>query len=155
MPYVDVLHADIQGAEFEMLCDAEESLLNGRIGYVFVGTHSQQLHCQCKSFLGRQGYVTIAHADFDYGCSGPATFQLNRITLIWAMLMNCGPAQNSLDHYTHHDGHAKPESLDNAKSRHGAPIFFQFAEGRLRAVIYLAAIQFLQHRFPGKADSLH
>ena len=73
LPYVDVLHADIQGAEFEMLCDAEESLLNGRIGYVFVGTHSQQLHYQCKSFLGRQGYVTIAHADFDYGtycCDG-------------------------------------------------------------------------------------
>ncbi len=33
--YIDVLHADIQGSEFEMLCDAQESLNSGRIGYVF------------------------------------------------------------------------------------------------------------------------
>lgn len=73
LDYIDVLHADIQGAEFEMLCDAEESLMSAKIGYVFVGTHSQKLHYQCKTFLERHGYVTIAHADFDHGtycCDG-------------------------------------------------------------------------------------
>ena len=50
-----------------MLCDAEDSLNHGRIGYVFVGTHSQALHYQCKSYLEQRGYITIAHADFDYG----------------------------------------------------------------------------------------
>ncbi|MBC8354923.1 MAG: FkbM family methyltransferase [Planctomycetes bacterium] len=67
LDYIDILHADIQGAEFEMLCDAEQSLKTGRIGYVFVGTHSQELHYQCKSYLERCGYITVAHADFDHG----------------------------------------------------------------------------------------
>lgn len=65
--FVDILHADIQGAEHEMLCSAEQSLRAGKIGYVFVGTHSQELHYQCKAVLERCGYVTIAHADFDHG----------------------------------------------------------------------------------------
>jgi hypothetical protein len=67
LDYVDLLHADIQGTEYEMLCDAEQSLSQARIGYVFVGTHSQELHYQCKSYLEKKGYVTIAHADFDHG----------------------------------------------------------------------------------------
>lgn len=73
LDYVDVLHADIQGAEYEMLCDAERSLSKGKIGYVFVGTHSQELHYQCKGYLERHGYITLAHADFEYGtycCDG-------------------------------------------------------------------------------------
>jgi hypothetical protein len=73
LDYVDVLHADIQGAEYEMLCDAEQSLSNGKIGHVFVGTHSQALHYQCKGYLERRGFVTIAHADFEHGtycCDG-------------------------------------------------------------------------------------
>lgn len=73
LDFIDVLHADIQGAEYEMLCDAEQSISSGKIGYVFVGTHSQQLHYQCKRFLEQRDYVTIAHADFDHGtfcCDG-------------------------------------------------------------------------------------
>lgn len=73
LDFVDILHADIQGAEHEMLCSAEQSLRAGKIGYVFVGTHSQELHYQCKALLERCGYVTIAHADFDHGtycCDG-------------------------------------------------------------------------------------
>lgn len=65
--FVDILHADIAGAEYEMLSDATETLEAGRIGYVFVGTHGQDLHYRCKRFLEDRGYVTIAHADFDHG----------------------------------------------------------------------------------------
>ena len=71
--YVDVLHADIQGAEYEMLCDARQSLQRGRIGYVLLGTHGQDLHYWCKSYLEQHGYITLAHADVDYGtycCDG-------------------------------------------------------------------------------------
>lgn len=71
--FVDVLHADIQGAELEMLEDAEDSLNRGRIGCLFVGTHSQDLHYRCKAFLEERGYIVIAHADFDHGtycCDG-------------------------------------------------------------------------------------
>jgi len=73
LEYVDILHADIQGAEHHMLCDAEDALRSGRIGHVFVGTHSQELHYQCKALLERCGFVTIANADFDHGtycCDG-------------------------------------------------------------------------------------
>lgn len=65
--FVDVLHADIQGREYEMLVDADESLRAGRIGYVFVGTHSQDLHYRCKQLLEERGYVIIADADFTHG----------------------------------------------------------------------------------------
>ena len=66
---LDILHADIQGFEFEMLCDADQSLRNGAIGYVFIGTHSQQLHYQCKRYLEERQYITLTHADFDHGTS--------------------------------------------------------------------------------------
>ncbi len=65
--FVDVLHADIQGNEFEMLVDADQSLRAGRIGYVFVGTHSQDLHYRCKQLLEARDYVIIADADFTHG----------------------------------------------------------------------------------------
>jgi predicted O-methyltransferase YrrM len=65
--FVDVLHADIQGAEYEMLCDAENVLRDGRIGYVFVGTHSQALHYRCKDHLQQRGYLIIADADYAHG----------------------------------------------------------------------------------------
>ncbi|MDA1054154.1 MAG: FkbM family methyltransferase [Planctomycetota bacterium] len=65
--FVDVLHADIQGKEYEMLADADQSLRTGRIGYVFVGTHSQDLHYRCKQLLEARDYVIIADADFTHG----------------------------------------------------------------------------------------
>ena len=52
--YIDLLHADIQGSEFEMLGDARESLKSGKIGYIFIGTHSQELHYRCK-YYGSSG----------------------------------------------------------------------------------------------------
>lgn len=67
LEFIDVLHADIQGAEYEMLCDAEELLRAGRIGYVFVGTHSQDLHYRCKLHLQQRDYVIIADADYAQG----------------------------------------------------------------------------------------
>lgn len=71
--YLDLLHADIQGAEVEMLRDAEEVLANHRVGHVVIGTHGQDLHYQCKAILEHYSYITVAHADFDYGttcCDG-------------------------------------------------------------------------------------
>jgi len=73
LEYVDVLHADIQGTEYAMLHGAEHALRDGKIGYIFVGTHSQKLHYQCKAYLESHGYLTIAHADYEFGtycCDG-------------------------------------------------------------------------------------
>jgi hypothetical protein len=46
------------------------------------------------------------------GCGGPAIFQVNRIALIWAMLMNSCPAQNSLVH--HRDSRSRKIAKDVA-----------------------------------------
>lgn len=64
---VDVLHADIQGREYEMLLDADDALRGGRIGYIFLGTHSQDLHYTCMHHLRERDYVIIADADFTHG----------------------------------------------------------------------------------------
>jgi hypothetical protein len=63
--FVDILHADIQGAELQMLHGAEKSISEGNIGYIFLSTHSQQLHHTCLSYLRDHRYTIIASADFD------------------------------------------------------------------------------------------
>ncbi len=65
--FLDVLHADVQCAELEMLEGAQRTLNQGRIGYIFLGTHGQDLHYRCKQFLEERGYLTLAHADWDHG----------------------------------------------------------------------------------------
>ena len=64
--FLDVLHADIQHYELNMLNGAEESLRNNKIKYVFVGGHSQELHFDCMNFLKDCGFEIIASADFDW-----------------------------------------------------------------------------------------
>jgi hypothetical protein len=41
---IDILHADIQGYEVEMLESARQSLIARDIDYVFISTHSDELH---------------------------------------------------------------------------------------------------------------
>ncbi|MFO0903423.1 MAG: FkbM family methyltransferase [Pirellulales bacterium] len=61
---LDLLHADVQCAELEMLEGAEASLSGRRIGYVFLSTHGQDLHYRCLEVLRSHGYVIVAHADW-------------------------------------------------------------------------------------------
>jgi hypothetical protein len=60
-----ILHADIQGAEVEMLRGAKSSLANQRIDNVFVSTHSQYLHRTCHGILTEHGYRVEVTSDFD------------------------------------------------------------------------------------------
>ncbi len=48
---LDILHSDIQGAELEMLQGASASIISGIIKNVFVSTHSEELHLNCREFL--------------------------------------------------------------------------------------------------------
>lgn len=57
---LDILHADIQGYELEMLEGAEQLLNEHCIDYVFVSTHSTLLHKQCAAFLRARGYRLLA-----------------------------------------------------------------------------------------------
>ncbi len=63
--YVDLLHMDIQGAEVEVLQECDSLFSKHRIGYVFVSTHSQDLHLKCLDILRNSGTIILASADFD------------------------------------------------------------------------------------------
>jgi hypothetical protein len=63
IPYIDILHSDIQGYELDMLKGAKKTFENHKIGFVFISTHSQDLHERCKATLLDFGYELIADAD--------------------------------------------------------------------------------------------
>lgn len=63
--FIDVLHSDIQGFELEMLESMPEQFNNNRIGYIFISTHSNELHYQCIAFLEKQNFKIVCQADLD------------------------------------------------------------------------------------------
>jgi Methyltransferase FkbM domain len=65
IPFIHMLHSDIQGYEYEMLLGAEKTFEAKKIGYVFISTHSNELHYQCLEFLNRKGFYIIASVDID------------------------------------------------------------------------------------------
>jgi hypothetical protein len=60
---IDILHCDIQGFEGEMLKGAARTLGAGKVHFIFISTHSKELHVHCRSELLRLGYDVIADAD--------------------------------------------------------------------------------------------
>ena len=62
---LDVLHADIQGHEGEMLEGAAEALAARRIGRIFISTHSEKLHAEIESTLRAAGYVIEVSSGVD------------------------------------------------------------------------------------------
>jgi len=63
--YLDLLHVDIQGAELFLLDMNRDLFVQKKIGYIFVSTHSQELHLNCRGFLEAHDYLILASADFD------------------------------------------------------------------------------------------
>jgi hypothetical protein len=63
--YIDILHSDIQGYELEMLSDITDLLDHAKIRYLFISTHSDELHHACISLLEEHNYRIIAKADFE------------------------------------------------------------------------------------------
>lgn len=63
--HLSILHADIQGAEREMLDGAVGMIDRRAIDYIFISTHSNELHTACVGFLQDHGYTVIASADMD------------------------------------------------------------------------------------------
>jgi hypothetical protein len=63
--HVSLLHADVQGAEMEMLRGANRMLKEKRIDFVFVSTHSNELHSDCIDYLLLDRYKILADADLD------------------------------------------------------------------------------------------
>jgi hypothetical protein len=65
LSHLDILHADIQGAEGQLLDGAWQTLGNSKIDYVCVSTHSQALHRQVAEALTGFGYRVEVSSDFD------------------------------------------------------------------------------------------
>jgi len=63
--HLHILHSDIQGFEYDMLKGAENTFNTNKISYVFVSTHSNELHQQCTDFLVKKGFTIIASANCD------------------------------------------------------------------------------------------
>jgi hypothetical protein len=60
-----VLHSDIQGFELDMLHGAEKSLAADKVDYLFISTHSNDLHRDCTRFLTDRRFVVLASCDLD------------------------------------------------------------------------------------------
>lgn len=63
--YVDILHSDIQGYEYEMLTDIVPLLKENKIKYLFISTHSDNIHYKCIDLLKNNNYYIIASSDFE------------------------------------------------------------------------------------------
>ncbi|MBL4708662.1 MAG: FkbM family methyltransferase [Flavobacteriales bacterium] len=67
--FLDVLHSDIQGFELEMLQGSKRMLSEGRVGFVFISTHSNELHSDCRKTLLDYNFTEVANVDLDHSSS--------------------------------------------------------------------------------------
>ena len=65
IPRLNILHSDIQGFELKMLTGSSQYLQEGKIDYIFISTHSNELHSDCKRYLVKFGYQILCDADLD------------------------------------------------------------------------------------------
>lgn len=56
---IDLLHADVQGAERNVLEGAEDQLRAGVIRFAFISTHSMNLHAECLRLFQRTKYHIV------------------------------------------------------------------------------------------------
>ena len=78
---LDILHSDIQGYEEEMLLGSSASLLENKIKYIFISTHSEELHNKCIEILSKFNYrieVSSDHEKHTTSCDG-LIFASNKI----------------------------------------------------------------------------
>lgn len=62
---LDILHADIQGYEIEMLPGCAKTLREFRADFVFISTHSQEIHQAVHMALKSFNYRVEVSSDFD------------------------------------------------------------------------------------------
>lgn len=70
IPFVHLLHSDIQGEEVLMLEGAEHALSNQKLGFIFISTHGDEVHAKCSEALRRHKYKIIAEHSVEDSFSG-------------------------------------------------------------------------------------
>jgi hypothetical protein len=63
---LDILHSDIQSFEVEMLRDCAQTLSKHAIDYLFISTHTQELHAEVVQILKQHSYNVEVSSDFDF-----------------------------------------------------------------------------------------
>ena len=63
--HLAILHADIQGYEHAMLQGAQITLQQQQADFIFISTHSNELHAQCREALLSHDYTIVADANLD------------------------------------------------------------------------------------------
>ena len=62
---ITILHSDIQGWELQMLDGAKSFLSTQAAKYIFLSTHSQEIHEKARQILEAYGYFIEVSSDFD------------------------------------------------------------------------------------------
>ena len=65
LEHIDILHSDIQGFEHTMLERAENVLSNQLAEFLFISTHSNELHYDCVATIKSYDYKIICEFDLD------------------------------------------------------------------------------------------
>lgn len=68
--HLHLLHSDIQGYEVKMLEGARRMFSAQKIDYVFISTHTPELHAQCLAQLKSFGYDVVCSVDTPESYSG-------------------------------------------------------------------------------------
>ena len=63
--HIDILHSDIQGFEYDMLLGATETFNQNKVSYIFISTHSNEVHVRCLAFLRDRDFFIISNCDLD------------------------------------------------------------------------------------------
>lgn len=63
--HLDILHSDIQGFELKMLEGCREALQTKKIDFIFISTHSNDLHRACIEKLKSYQYQILCEANLD------------------------------------------------------------------------------------------
>ena len=61
--FIDILHSDIQGFEYDMLLGSAQTIKQNKIGYIFISTHGNDVHCKCLQFLEQHNFKILCSAD--------------------------------------------------------------------------------------------
>lgn len=65
---VDIIQCDIDGSEHYMLDINSDFFINKKAKYLFLGTHSTELHNNCKQMLEQYGYnILLDHPHLNVG----------------------------------------------------------------------------------------
>ncbi|WP_316759835.1 FkbM family methyltransferase [Pedobacter aquatilis] len=78
--FLDILHCDIQGFECQMLEGAVQTLSNKKVGYIFISTHSNEIHDICVKFLLKLKYLILFDCNLEetYSFDGLIVAKINK-----------------------------------------------------------------------------